>query len=406
MAALALGVFVRAKLLALLVGTMVLAAVAAHASVSSSDYDSAEKAADRALKAVAKPERAAMALARCRDAFHDRDPVEAPTWCWSAWRASKGALDASIREETTTAALVATGGIDSMNPMTVWTGDPALSPALVRAYALALINASRSQAGIPAAAYRNMARALGLPPPSPEIESNQRLQLLKSLSTRPIDSAGLWVAAAVAATYGYGQPQKPEEALAYYKALADALAPFLEPAKGLNGWDTALYPELSLDWAQIEGLSGRAGRAKAAPVRQEGLRQCEATLWPEHFLCYELRYRIALGSAEDAILALHPEWVRAGADEPGKSPPQITGKRHYDEYTNPWRLTCRVIVRYDIDDTGVIANMRQIYSDPTGACDAKASKTTSGFSFAPRSSDRPDEIRTNLIKGYARSPVW
>lgn len=397
----------RARLIALLLGVLPMAGGAVQARVSREPRDEAQEKVDRDLTKVPLPDRAGVAFARCRDAFDARDAAQAPVWCSAASNWASWSPDPVLKVETTSAAYIATGGfVQYLDPARLvdLPGDPSLSLVRAKVFALALVNASRGRARIPLSAYSHLAALLGMQPLKSKSLPDQRLELLAALERRSPDSAGSWAAAAVAATYRYGVSGTATEKRAGYRALASALSPFLEAAKDLDGWDAALFPELTINWAEMESAVDAGGRESAASARKQGLRKCESKLWPDHYLCFQLRYQIAYGAVTETILERHPERDGGVGDE-ALRPPRLTGSFLSYE-SESFRTSCRVIERFDIDDSGTVIDINTVYSDPPGECDGKAKETVSAFRYAPKSPDRPGEIRTDLIEGYARTPPW
>jgi hypothetical protein len=380
-----------------------------HAQSSLPDYDRAERAGFKELQRLDKASRPDAALDHCREAFERMDPLEAPTWCWLAWREAKGLpAEDERRSRAASAAIIATGGLDNADPALFAGGEPASGRAsveLARAYALSMINSTDAKIPIPLNAFQTLAAKIGSVGISAGSPAEQRLEFLRQLRPDPVQIPALWAAAAVAETNTYGVPR--DNPRAYMRRLADALEPFLDAAKAQKGFDAALYPRMALVWSDIEAFTGPAGRTRAAAVRQDGLRQCESVLWPGHPLCRTLSYRAAYWARSAQIFDGHPELAQAESEDKAlPRPPQIAGRRRYDVYTSKWRWDCRVLLHYDLDDAGEVANLRTAYSDPEGLCDEEARKAISALAFAPRSPDRPGEVRTDFLTGYSRSPAW
>lgn len=239
--------------------------------------------------------------------------------------------------------------------------------------------------------FQAMTRRLGVPMQREDSMQSVRQRLLTAVLAEPRAPEQLWAAAAIALTSEYEFPagQTLERLRSESAALALLIAPLRAEAEGLEGADTALAPLLAYAHATL--LQQARQLADASRVYGEGRDMCFARLWRTADLCMELDYLGVLAGHQAQDEIDFPEL--AGLPYP----PKLAGRMRGVAYTEE---RCRVITVGDINDAGVLADLRVIYRLGPPSCLNISNEYISTLRYPPIAQAQPGQRRQGIIVNF------
>jgi hypothetical protein len=369
------------------------------------DYEARLPEARRELNRVEVEARFPLADTRCRAAIEARDADWMKPWCNLATQHAIQAREREQRDAFTTAEqelliqaawVHALDGLPELNigqlrhPIeTVPLGNEADTLRLGAYRILADLRSHRTDQIW--RSFQAMMRHLEVPMRRDDSMRSVRRRLLDAVLAEPRTPERLWAAAAIALTSEYEFPAG--QTLERLRGESAELAPLIEPlraeAADLTGNDTALAPLLAYAHATL--LQQARQRADAARVYGEGRDLCVSRLWRSSDLCMELDYLGVLAAhlAQDEID--NPEL----ADLP--YPPKLAGRMRGVAYTEE---RCRVITVGDINDMGVLDNLRVIYRLGPSSCLNISNEYIETLRYPPIGQARPDQRRQGIVVNF------
>lgn len=346
---------------------------------------------------AARDEALAQAITRCRDAVN-AGQQQSVSWCDQATSGMFLArLDARKAEVLLLFrwAMMVEGRSDgaglSTRKAALKMADPRLAEAQSLAFdAVALHQGFRNW---DSRAMERLAVIVGHEPLSGTL-TEQHATLLRAISEGPRDEATMWVATALAVTWGVEYRNVTltrEQSRAYVKDMIALLTPLLQDARQLRGEARVIHPLIAA--ALVDLLNANGDYAAAVQMGNEAVPVCRDRLWSGSALCLDMGLSAAMAGERGKILAAHPELH----GHLHRAPVVVKGSLQQDSDETDGQ-SCRVGVRFDLDPAGAVINLQIFHSEPYGKCDDLVTRTVSRLVYEPEADSPPNTARTDLLQ--------
>jgi len=357
------------------------------------------KAAKAEVRKQSRAERSAYAAERCERFMATLKGAEAGPWCSLAATLQKKektchTTDKQVPQltawlEMLDGTYLKYAGSECFNQAVFGADEKDLE---LRSFAYLILTQVRLHQTLSADLYVTLNSLLGFRPLDDKPQPEQRIDLMRRIMSRPVDSNALWATTVLAATYYFATFTKDARA-DHARKLAPLIETVFPHRAGLTGLDGAVDPLLSKYYASILNTAGR--RDEAVKIRREAAARCGAELWKDADICRELNYRVANDRIIGERLARDPDLLKKPFIRP-----LMVAKRQPLSREKP----CYSIYQFDVTDEGSVTNIQNLYNDPGDFCDVDWSRYLALREYPPVSEDRPNEKRTELLAAFRE--IW